>query len=103
MTHVNVAQRIKEARIDKGYTLEGLATAIGAGKSYIWNIENNKVKAISGDRLNRIAKVLGTTSEYLLGQCNDDTARLERCWQQFRTLSQKDRDCILSLMDKWAV
>lgn len=97
----DLAHRVRQLRTSKGYTLEGLAGAIGAGKSYIWNIEHRKVKSVSGARLNRIAKVLGTTSEYLLGQCNNDTAQLDACWQKFRKLSEKDRRCILSLLDKW--
>lgn len=61
-----LGDKIKELRKNKGLTLDELAKVIGAGKSYVWELENRGVEKPSGQRLADIAKILGVTPEFLL-------------------------------------
>jgi len=55
--------KLKEARKQRGLTLEQLAKKIGTSKSYIWEIENEPSN-ISAIHLLKLAQVLGKPCEY---------------------------------------
>lgn len=61
-----LGQRIKAAKIRKGYTQEQLAEVMRIPKSTISAYENDKVD-IKGSVLVELSKHLDTTSNYLLG------------------------------------
>lgn len=61
-----LGERVREARLAKGLTLEALAEKVESSKSYMWQIENKDVARPSAEKLQQIAKVLDTTAEYLL-------------------------------------
>jgi transcriptional regulator with XRE-family HTH domain len=61
-----LGERVREARLAKGLTLEALAEKVESSKSYMWQIENKDVARPSAEKLQQIAKVLDTTVEYLL-------------------------------------
>jgi transcriptional regulator with XRE-family HTH domain len=60
-----LGRKVRDLRQEKGLTLDQLAQATGSSKSYIWEIENKPVARPSGEKLNRIAAVLGVTPEFL--------------------------------------
>lgn len=64
-----LGKKIHQLRKEKKLTLEELAGKIGAGKSYVWEIENRDQPNPSADRLASIARALEVTVEFLL----DDT------------------------------
>jgi len=61
-----LGDRIRILRKEKDLTLEGLAALVDSSKSYIWELENKNVARPSAEKLQQIAKALGTTAEYLL-------------------------------------
>lgn len=61
-----LGERVREARLAKGLTLEALAQKVESSKSYMWQIENKDVARPSAEKLQQIAKALDTTVEYLL-------------------------------------
>ena len=61
-----VGERIRQQRLKKGLTLEQLAREIGSSKSYMWELENKDVARPSAEKLQAIARALGTTMDYLL-------------------------------------
>lgn len=61
-----LGRKVRDLRQEKGFTLEQLATAAGASKSYMWEIENKAVARPSAEKLARIAEALGVTTEYLV-------------------------------------
>lgn len=63
---MQTAKKIHFLRKAKGLTLEELGTIVGSPKSYVWDIENKPNVRVSGDKIFRIAKALGTTADYLL-------------------------------------
>ena len=60
-----LGRKVRDLRQEKGLTLDQLAQATGSSKSYIWEIENTPGARPSGEKLNRIAAVLGVTPEFL--------------------------------------
>lgn len=64
---MTLAQRIHEARISKGLTLEQLGKMIGLGKSAINKYEKGIVTNIPPDRIEAIAAALDVTPGYLMG------------------------------------
>ncbi len=58
--------RLKECRAALKLTLQEVADAVGTSKSYIWELEQSNIKSPSAKKLEEIAKVLNTTSRYLL-------------------------------------
>ena len=60
-----MVDRIKETAADKGVSLKFLCEKIGRGKTYFSDVVNGSGE-IPRDRLDVIARTLGTTVEYLL-------------------------------------
>lgn len=58
--------RLRQARMQAGYTQKELAKRIGIGESQIWRAENRKGDP-SADHLARIARELNVSADYLLG------------------------------------
>jgi transcriptional regulator with XRE-family HTH domain len=59
-----IGGRIRHVRIQRGLTLEQLAEKAEISKSFLWDVEQGS--DISGERLLRVANVLGASLEYLM-------------------------------------
>lgn len=64
---MTVGDRIREARTKAGKTQEEVAKAVDTTKQAIYKYENNIVTNIPMDKLETIARALGTTQAYLMG------------------------------------
>ena len=64
---MTVGDRIREARTKAGKTQEEVAKAVDTTKQAIYKYENNIVTNIPMDKLEAIARALGTTQAYLMG------------------------------------
>lgn len=64
----SIGRKIRELRKQKGFTLEQLAELTDSSKSYIWELENKDPPRPSAEKVARIAKALGVTSDYLIDQ-----------------------------------
>lgn len=60
------AEKIKDLRIKKGWTLETLAKMSNTHKSYIWDLENKPNKKLDIEKLTAVAKALSVTPSYLV-------------------------------------
>jgi transcriptional regulator with XRE-family HTH domain len=58
--------KIRQLRLQKGYSLAKLAELADTSNSHLWNIENRVKQRPTADRLFRIAAVLDVTTEYLM-------------------------------------
>ena len=63
---MNIGQRIKRARIEKGLTQEELAEKVGVQKSAVAKWENGRVSEIKRSNLAKISKALGINPNSLL-------------------------------------
>lgn len=58
-------ERIRQIRMNMGWTQERLAREAGLSKSFMSDLENNKT-TVSGNNLLKIAQVLGASLDYLM-------------------------------------
>lgn len=63
---IEVIYKIKEYRLEKGYTLQQLADDVGISRVYMGQIENGKVDNIGTKLLISIAKCLDKKIEDIL-------------------------------------
>ena len=61
------AKRLRDRRIDKGYTLDNLAKSVKTTKQNLSNIEKGKLKSINTEVLATLAKTLDCSADYLTG------------------------------------
>ena len=62
-----VANKLKELRKSRGLTLEALADALGTSKQTIHRYENGVISNIPSEKVEALAKELGTTPSDLMG------------------------------------
>jgi len=62
--------RIKKIRLEKSLTQDDIATKLGMGRSNVGHIENGRTMP-AADVLDKIADILDTTTDYLLGRTDD--------------------------------
>ena len=61
----SVGERLRHVRGQRGLSLDDVAERAGVSKSFLWEVENDR-SGISGERLLRVANVLGASLDYLL-------------------------------------
>jgi len=99
-----LGDKIRELRKAKGYTLERLAELTNSSKSYIWELENKNPPRPSGEKIGKIASVLGVTAEYLLDptekvQVADATD--EAFYRKYRRMHPVTKDRIRRMVELW--
>ena len=67
MSPKDMSTKIKELRLEKGLTLEQVATVVGVGKSTVRKWETGMIANMKRDKIASLAKALGTTPAYLMG------------------------------------
>ena len=60
------AERLKELRLEKGLSIQGLAKAVGIGSSSLCRWENGQAD-VKGSQLIILAKYFAVTIDYLMG------------------------------------
>ena len=64
---MNIGERIKELRKEKGISVEMLAEAIGKDRATIYRYESKAIEDMPTSILEPLATALGTTPAYLMG------------------------------------
>lgn len=98
----NLKTKVRALRRERGLTLDELATQTGSSKSYIWDLENKDGTRPSGDKLSKIAKVLGVTPEYLLDDTRTDPTiedRDQAFFRKFEAAKPEVKDKIKRILD----
>ncbi|MDE5830742.1 MAG: helix-turn-helix domain-containing protein [Clostridia bacterium] len=67
-----MGERLKKARIQKGYTQEKLAEIMGLSTAYVSRIENGKTH-VNLTRLNELCTLLDTSESYVLNGASDNS------------------------------
>ena len=105
MTATTLGQKIRTLRKEKKLTLDELAAQTDSSKSYIWELENRPTARPSAEKIQRIAEILGVTSEYLINEERSDPTASDRdqaFFQRFTGLTDQKKDQlekILKLLD----
>lgn len=77
-----IGDRIKELRIRTGESLQDVATAIGASKAHVWELESNRSKNPSLDMLQKLATHFKTTVAYLVEEPQHDLTRAQKFFRR---------------------
>ena len=75
-----LAERIKDARILAGLSQAELARRCGVSPSLLCNLENGKIKSLRHSTLLQMARILGTSPEWIAfgkGHAKSSSARLK--------------------------
>lgn len=64
---MNIGERIKAKRVDLGLTLSDIGDRLGVNKSTVNRYETGETRRIPFATIEKLAAVLNTTPEYLLG------------------------------------
>lgn len=93
-----MGERLKKARIKKGYTQEKLAEILNVSIAYISRIENGKTQ-INLKRLNEICTLLDSSEAYILnGVSNDSASYLNSEFSSIlQDCSSKDKELIYQI------
>ncbi|KKX56366.1 helix-turn-helix domain-containing protein [Brevibacillus borstelensis] len=67
---MSLGSRIRHRRLEKGLTQDDIAKHLGMGRSNVGHIENGRTNP-TADVIDKIADILDTTSDYLLGRVDD--------------------------------
>ena len=99
-----LGKKIKDLRTEKGYTLEELADKSESSKSYIWELENRNPPRPSGDKLAKIAKALGVTTDYLLSdrQTAPSASVIDQAFfRDYQNLDEPTKQKLRDIVDLW--
>jgi len=70
-TTSDIGRRLRRLREIKGWDTNGLAREAGLSQSYIYKLEHDDRPNVAGVVLSRLATVLDTTTDYLVGRTAD--------------------------------
>ncbi len=82
-----------------------MAAQTESSKGYIWELENRNTRKPSGEKLLKIAEVLGVTSDFLLDDGKDspdDTVLKSAFFRKFEKLKEADQKRIMSIIEGWS-
>ena len=72
----DLSRKIKQLRLEKNMTLEQVAQIVGVGKSTVRKWETGMIANMKRDKIESLAKALGTTPAYLMGWKEDTNETL---------------------------
>lgn len=72
---MELSDRIKARRTELGLTLEDIGNTLGVSKTTIQRYESGKIKNLKQATIKRLAVVLRTTPEYLMGWDEQKTSK----------------------------
>lgn len=100
----SLREKLKELRKKKGYSLDELARLSGASKSYLWELENRDERKPSAEKLIDIARVLDTTTDYLVDDnaAFDDKQVKEAFFRKFNKLDDDTKGRVMDMIDTWS-
>ena len=87
MFQMNLGERVKNLREKKGWNQKELSDRCGITQATISRLESGLVNQLKSDALGDLAKSLGVSVDYLIGQTNTLTAdEAQRCDEEVQYL-----------------
>lgn len=96
MKYANLGDKVKEARVIKGYTQEELGEKIDSTGSYIGQIERGERNA-SMAKIIKIAEVLDIGIDYLVGHIEMNTID-EDIAEELKNATNKQKEMIMQII-----
>ena len=115
---MDIGQKIKSLREEKGMTLEELGDKVGVGKSTVRKWETGIIANMRRDKIVKVAEALGTDPAYLMGWEKEEQVadvllktykselildeQLKRITEYYKLMNQSDRDMLENLAKRCA-
>lgn len=71
---MNLQEKLKQLRLEKGMTLEEVGNKVGVGKSTVRKWESGDIKNMRRDKIGLLADALGVSPAYLMGWSDEKDA-----------------------------
>ena len=99
MLYMDLGKKIREERIEQGYTQEELGEKIDTTGAYIGQIERGERNA-SMSKIILIAEALNVSIDYLTGNfCFDELSNLdERIVQELKSATNKQKEMMMDII-----
>ena len=103
----DLSRKIKRLRLERDMTLEEVANIVGVGKSTVRKWETGMIANMKRDKIDSLAKALGTTPAYLMGweettetlpQPQPHTEGEELLLDLFRRVPESEQQMILDMI-----
>lgn len=97
-----LADKIKELRLRKAISLQDLATATGASKAHIWDLEQGRAKNPTIELLTKISQTLDTSIAELVGEqpsAESDNPQVMAMFRDLKSLQPDDLVAIRTMME----
>lgn len=83
---MELSEKIKKLRKERGMTLEQVGNIVGVGRSTVRKWENGSIANMRRDKIAKLAEALGTTPSYLMGweekeNTQDDNISNKLIWE----------------------
>lgn len=98
-----LSDRIREARVKKGLSLQQVADKVDASKAHIWDLETGRAKNPSIELLKKLADCFGTSVTALVGEnpeTEEEDSRVLGMYRELKDLSEKDLDFIQGMVER---
>jgi transcriptional regulator with XRE-family HTH domain len=104
MADSNFGARLRDFRMKKRLSLQGLADAIGASKAHVWDLEQGKTKNPSLALLTSLSRALGVSIKDLVGETSEtsanEPAQLAPLFRDLRGLNPDQLELIRAMTEK---
>ncbi|TGK06548.1 XRE family transcriptional regulator [Leptospira fletcheri] len=98
-------ERLKELRIQKGFSQEELAALVGLHKNHIGRYERGDSQP-TADKIRKLADVLSVSGDFLLGNTTEDQAKVQigdrdllNLFSEVEKLSTEDKEKVTDFLD----
>jgi transcriptional regulator with XRE-family HTH domain len=98
-----LADRIKHFRVKKNLSLQDVATAVGASRAHIWDLETARSKNPSIELLTKLADCFGVSVSDLIEEnpaADDANSRVVGMYRELKGLSERDLDVIQQMVER---
>jgi transcriptional regulator with XRE-family HTH domain len=93
-------EKIRELRVQKGWSLDKLASLSNTHKSYVWEMENRPNKMLDMNKIKAVAEALGVTVRSLVDESvtAEEEGAATGFFRKFKKLDDRDQRVIEEMM-----
>lgn len=93
-----VAMRLKQRRLELGYTVDELAAKVGMSRATLYRYENGTIDKVSVHKLKPIAEALMTTPAWLMGWDDAEITPQQKLMNFVQTIPEEKAEQALRLL-----
>jgi transcriptional regulator with XRE-family HTH domain len=101
---MSLGAKLKQLRVKNRESLQDVATAVGASKTHIWDLETGRSSNPSVDLLTKLAGHFNVPIADLVGENPDaagEDAGIVAMYRDLKKLSPEERETIRVLIERW--